>query len=115
MDNPREWVDANSPPDGRRFSARRAAKLLVAILVLAFLGTWKDALLEGGLEFMGLAKERAAQQRQDKQRLDAFTHDLEKAAREGQAGDKTMRLFGIDPKKKKPMPEAPEPGARSCE
>lgn len=92
MDRLFEWVDANPPSPARRFSGRRTAKLLIAVLASSILGSIPLALWEYSL---GTAEhEREEQQKQEQQRQRMI--ELEKAVQQGEAGEATRHLFGIE-------------------
>jgi hypothetical protein len=86
-----EWVDGNPPSPDRRFSGHRAAKLLVAIVATSVLGGLPLALWEVGLR----TAERGREEQQNQEQLRRQTIELEKAVRQGKAGEATRRLFGI--------------------
>lgn len=86
-----DWVDSNPPSPDRRFSARRASKLLVAVLILYIVGGLPLTLYELFLILNKNAKEERSRQEQQQK----IQRELENSVREGTAGEATMRLFGI--------------------
>lgn len=95
------WVDSNPPSGDQRFSARRATKLFLAIIISSILGGLPLALFQLGLLSFKHAQEEDRRQEQFQKGLG----ELEKAAQEGNAGEATRRLFGVDA----PHPNEPTP------
>jgi hypothetical protein len=84
---------------------QRAAKLFVAVLVTSVVGIPR-ALWELGLR----TAESGSQERQKQEQLRRQLIDLEKAARRGETGEATRRLFGAStPPTARPRP--PKDGA----
>lgn len=92
MDRLYEWVDAKPPSPGRRFSGRRTVKLFVAIMVGSILSALPMGLIELGVK----SATHAQEEHQKREQLKRHLMELEKGAREGQAGEASRRLFGLD-------------------
>jgi hypothetical protein len=103
-----DWVDANPPAPERSFSARRTAKLFVAIMLGGILTGLPLAWLKLGLL---LVAQHAPEEQQRQEQLHKDWIEMEKAAREGKAGEATRRLVGI----KDPLPGPREPAAKGPE
>jgi hypothetical protein len=86
------WVDSNPPPPDRAFSAGRAMKLFVAILISSVLAGLPLLLFKVGLLTVENAKKEELRQEQ----LKEDWKKVEKAVREGKAGEATRRLFGVE-------------------
>jgi hypothetical protein len=86
-----DWIDAGSPArDRASFRPRRAARLFLAIL-----GTSVLAALPLGLLKIGIVSAKQGQRDRRMQQRHERVSDMEKAAREGKAGEATRRLLGI--------------------
>lgn len=86
------WVDADDPEPERRFSGRRATKLLGVVVISSMLGALPMLLLNLGLE----QGKRAAEEEKKQQQIRMLEADMWRAVDEGKAGEATRRLLGVD-------------------
>ncbi len=110
MDRLYEWVDANPPSPNRRFSMRRVAKLFVAIVASSILGALPLAVWNVCVQ----SSKHERNEREQQEQLRRQMSDLEEAAKRGETGEATRRLFGIGTSRQtagmRPLNNPTEPG-----
>jgi hypothetical protein len=83
-----ESADGKPPYPMAPYSDLRVAKFIAHVLLGSLLTSIPLVLVQSGTQ-------RAVQQREEQERMQRITIDLEKAARQGNAGEAARRLLGI--------------------